>query len=116
MAYVATVDPRTILDALSKLVEPGDDESDVERACIVIVDALVPSELRPEWDAAAAPVVESAGRRLARLVMALLRPTPAATSRKLHPVAERVLADAAKARARAAELASLPSVSVEDQG
>lgn len=111
--YIATVDHKRVVAAVTDLIEPGDTVEDVEALCIVLVDSLVPSELVPAWDAAADPIIESAGRRIARWMLALAHPSQASgsrTRRRLSPAVERALSDAAKARACAAEL------SAEDQG
>jgi hypothetical protein len=115
--YIATVDHKKVIAAVTDLIEPGDTVEDVEALCIVLVDSLIPSEVVPAWDAAVEPVIESAGRRLARWMLALAHPSQASgdrTRRRISPIVERALSDAAKARARAAEVAALPSVSVEE--
>jgi hypothetical protein len=113
--YLGTMDRAALTSALADVVQPGDTEADVERLCIELVDAMVPDELLPLWQDAAQDVIEDAGQRLARLVLRLVQPAKVDRSRRrLSPAVERALSDAARARARAAEIAALPTVEVTE--
>lgn len=115
-AYLATVDRKALTAALADVVRPGDTDADVEALCVALVDAMVPEELLPVWQEEAQDVIEDAGGRLAKIVLRLLRPQVVQgdrSRRRLSPAVERVLSDAARARARAAELAS-PVVTITD--
>ena len=109
--YLSTVSVAELRAAVQALVTPGDTEEDVRLLCRAVVDALVPEELLPMWRDEAQSVVDAAGDRLAALSLALpARKQP----RRPSLAVEKALAIAKAARARAAELAALPAVEVEE--
>ena len=109
--YLSTVRLADLRAAVAALVTPGDTEADVRLLCRAVSDALVPEELLPVWRDEAQAAVDAAGDRLADFILGLPdRPT----HRKPSAAVTKALDIAAAARKRAAELAALPAVEVEE--
>lgn len=115
--YIDTMDFAAIAAAIGNAVKPGDDDADIERLCVTLVDAFVPDELLPVWQDEAQEIIDDAGERIAHLLMTMLRTRAgkrARSRRRLSPAVNAALSLGAASRARAAELAALPTVEVSE--